>query len=199
MEGTLMSKNDEFEEVLRFWFSSLPTGDHAAMARQMEWWFRGGADAEIIERFSPLFVRAPKGELDNWSQSPRSRLALVIVLDQFSRTIHRGTAQAFAQDPTALRLALENRSRSLRRVQDTLGENVLLLAPRTFPKSSRIWSERSISRRNSSKTRGKNIAACSSYSQIRPAAIATSSPASAAIRTAMNFWDSNQPQRNSST
>src|SRR5262249_7364013 len=107
MEVALISKNEEFEEVLRFWFSSLPTGDHAAMARQMEWWFRGGADAEIIERFSPWFVRAPKGELDNWSQSPRSRLALIIVLDQFSRTIHRGTAQAFAQDPKALRFALE--------------------------------------------------------------------------------------------
>jgi len=107
MEVALISKNEEFEEVLRFWFSSLPTGDHAAMARQMEWWFRGGADAEIIERFSPLFVRATKGELDNWSQRPRSRLALIIVLDQFSRTIHRGAAQAFAQDPKALRFALE--------------------------------------------------------------------------------------------
>ena len=102
-----MSKNEEFEEVLRFWFSSLPTGDHAAMARQMEWWFRGGADAEIIERFPPLLARATQGELNNWSQSPRSRLALIIVLDQFSRTIHRGTAQAFAQDSKALRLALE--------------------------------------------------------------------------------------------
>jgi uncharacterized protein (DUF924 family) len=54
-----------------------------------------------------LLARATKGELDNWSQRPRSRLALIIVLDQFSRTIHRGTAQAFAQDPKALRLALE--------------------------------------------------------------------------------------------
>ena len=102
-----MSKNEEFEEVLRFWFSSQQTGDPAAMASQMEWWFRGGADSEIIERFSVLFTRATKGELDNWSQSPRSRLALIVVLDQFSRTIHRGTAQAFAQDPKALRLALE--------------------------------------------------------------------------------------------
>ena len=102
-----MSTNDGFEDVLRFWFSSRPTGDHAAMVGQMEWWFRGGADAEIIERFSPLLARATKGELDNWSQSPRSRLALIIVLDQFSRTIHRGTARAFAQDPKALTLALE--------------------------------------------------------------------------------------------
>src|SRR5262245_63970291 len=56
--GALMSKNEEFEEVLQFWFSSLPTGDPAAMARQMEWWFRCGADAEIIERFSPLLAQA---------------------------------------------------------------------------------------------------------------------------------------------
>ena len=102
-----MSTNEGFEDVLRFWFSSRPTGDHAAMARQMEWWFRGGADSEIVERFSPLLDQAKRGELDSWSQSPRSRLALIIVLDQFSRTIHRGTAQAFAQDPKALGLALE--------------------------------------------------------------------------------------------
>ena len=102
-----MSTNEGFEDVLRFWFSSLPNGDHAAMARQMEWWFRGGADSEIVERFPPLLDRAKRGDLDSWSHSPRSRLALIIVLDQFSRTIHRGTAQAFAQDPKALGLALE--------------------------------------------------------------------------------------------
>jgi uncharacterized protein (DUF924 family) len=99
--------NEEFEEVLRFWFSSLPRGDHAEMVRQMEWWFRGGADSEIIKRFPPLLERATRGELDSWSQNPRSRLALIIVLDQFSRTIHRGTAQAFAQDPKALGLVVE--------------------------------------------------------------------------------------------
>lgn len=102
-----MSKNEESEEVLRFWFSNLPTADHAAMVRQMEWWFRGGADAEIVKRFPPLLDRAKRGDLDSWSHSPRSRLALVIVLDQFSRTVHRGTAQAFAQHPKALALALE--------------------------------------------------------------------------------------------
>jgi uncharacterized protein (DUF924 family) len=102
-----MSTNEGFEDVLRFWFSSLPHGDHAAMARQMEWWFRGGADSEIVARFPPLLDRAKRGDLDSWSHSPRSRLALIIVLDQFSRTIYRGTAEAFAQDPKALGLALE--------------------------------------------------------------------------------------------
>jgi uncharacterized protein (DUF924 family) len=102
-----MSLNEGFEDVLQFWFSSQPTDDRAAMARQMEWWFRGGADSEIVARFSPLLERTRRSELDNWSQKPRSRLALIIVLDQFSRTIHRNTAQAFAQDPKALGLALE--------------------------------------------------------------------------------------------
>jgi uncharacterized protein (DUF924 family) len=102
-----MSTNEGFEDVLRFWFSSRPSGDHAAMVDQMGWWFRGGADSEIVERFPPLLDQAKRGDLDDWSRSPRSRLALIIVLDQFSRTVHRGTAQAFAQDPKALTLALE--------------------------------------------------------------------------------------------
>jgi len=77
------------------------------MVRQVEWWFRGGADVEITQRFAPLLERATRGELDRWSHGARSRLALIIVLDQFSRTIHRGTAQAFAQDPKARALTTE--------------------------------------------------------------------------------------------
>jgi uncharacterized protein (DUF924 family) len=98
---------EEFEDVLRFWFPQQLSGDRAAIIRQVEWWFRGGADSDVAERFSPLLERAARGEIDSWSRRPRSRLALIIVLDQFSRTIHRGHAQAFAQDPKALALALE--------------------------------------------------------------------------------------------
>ena len=98
---------EEFEDVLRFWFPEHLSADHAAMVSQFEWWFRGGADAAIAERFAALLERAARGDLDHWSHSPRSRLALIIVLDQFSRSIHRGTARAFAQDPKALALALE--------------------------------------------------------------------------------------------
>ena len=81
--------------------------DHARMIRQFEWWFRGGADSAIAERFPLLLERATRGELDHWSQWPRPRLALIIVLDQFSRSLYRDTARAFAQDPKALALALE--------------------------------------------------------------------------------------------
>ena len=77
------------------------------MVAQQEWWFRGGADAEILSRFVPLYVRAVRGELDSWSKDAYSRLALIIVFDQFSRTIHRGTALAYAQDSKARALASE--------------------------------------------------------------------------------------------
>ena len=99
--------NEAFEDVLTFWFPQGLRADHATMVGQFEWWFRGGADSAIIERFAPLSARAARGELDAWAQAPRSRLALIIVLDQFSRSLHRDTARAFAQDPRALALALE--------------------------------------------------------------------------------------------
>jgi len=98
---------NEVEEVLGFWFPELSNADHARMIRQFEWWFHGGADSGITDRFPLVLDRATRGELDDWSQSPRSRLALIIVLDQFSRSLHRDTARAFAQDEKALTLALE--------------------------------------------------------------------------------------------
>jgi uncharacterized protein (DUF924 family) len=95
------------EDVLRFWFPELSGANHARMVRQFEWWFRGGADSAVAERFSLLLERATRGELDHWSNWPRPRLALIIVLDQFSRSLYRDTARAFAQDPKAFALALE--------------------------------------------------------------------------------------------
>ena len=98
---------EEFEEVLRFWFPQHLSNEHATMVRQFEWWFRGGADTAIAERFPLLLERAARGELSSWAHEPRSRLALILVLDQFSRSLYRGTAQAFAQDQQALTLALQ--------------------------------------------------------------------------------------------
>jgi len=96
-----------FEDVLHFWFPPLRRDDADALARQFEWWFRGGADAAIGERFADLAERAARGALAAWAEAPRSRLALILLLDQFPRSLHRGTPRAYAQDPEALRLALE--------------------------------------------------------------------------------------------
>ena len=95
-----------FEDVLGFWFPKQLSDEHAALVDQFKWWFGGGADAAVKERFTSVLEHAVRGELDHWSGEPRSCLALIIVLDQFSRSIYRNTAQAYAQDAKALALAL---------------------------------------------------------------------------------------------
>jgi uncharacterized protein (DUF924 family) len=90
---------DMQQQVLAFWF-------HEIEPRQ--WWAVDPAfDAQVRERFARLLVQAAQGELWLWRASAQGRLAEVIVLDQFSRNIHRGTPAAFAQDPMALALAQE--------------------------------------------------------------------------------------------
>jgi uncharacterized protein (DUF924 family) len=102
-----MAANDTYEDVLAFWFPEGLDRDAETLRQQVEWWFRGGADAEIVRRFSPLLARAERGELDDWSRAARSRLALIVTLDQFPRSVHRGSDRAFATDPTARALTRE--------------------------------------------------------------------------------------------
>lgn len=87
------------EEVLSFWLKEIDPNQWRT--------FDPSFDALLTQRFLPLLQQAAAGELFAWRQSPRGRLAEVIVLDQFSRNIHRGTPWAFAQDPMALALAQE--------------------------------------------------------------------------------------------
>ena len=68
---------------------------------------QGGMDAAIITRFANLTRSAALGHLDHWAETARGRLALLIALDQFSRSLWRDTPAAFAQDIKATRLALE--------------------------------------------------------------------------------------------
>jgi uncharacterized protein (DUF924 family) len=145
-------KTEQFEDVLRFWFPDRFDSDLAVLVRQWQWWFRGGGDADIIERFSPLLERATRGELDAWSREPRSRLALIIVLDQFSRSIYRGTAQAFAQDPNAWALALEGIDIGHYAALETPWERTFYLLPLGTAnphRISRTWIWRSILQTNS--------------------------------------------------
>jgi uncharacterized protein (DUF924 family) len=88
-----------FDEVLRFWF--LETKPSA-------WWtVDRDLDALIAKRFGALLRNAERCELYDWRAEPRGRLAEVILLDQFSRNVHRGTPQCFVNDPMALVLAQE--------------------------------------------------------------------------------------------
>ncbi|MBN3792446.1 DUF924 family protein [Burkholderia sp. Ac-20353] len=91
-------------EVLDFWFGT-PGSAEFGVARKM--WFNGGAalDTVLRERYGALLDAACDGACDHWAASPLGTLALIVVLDQFSRNIHRGTPRAFAADPKALELA----------------------------------------------------------------------------------------------
>lgn len=95
------------EDVLLFWFPATLGTDPERVLAQVQWWFRGGADKEIIEKFPQLLNDAEMGKLTNWRNSPHSRLALIIVLDQFSRSIYRGSAKAYSNDPEALSITVE--------------------------------------------------------------------------------------------
>jgi len=98
----------ERDEILEFWFGAA-AHDPAAAGSNMRRWFMGGEamDYAIRDRFGPLIDRALRGELDEWARDIRSRLALILLLDQFARNIYRDTPQAYAGDEHAQRLANE--------------------------------------------------------------------------------------------
>jgi uncharacterized protein (DUF924 family) len=98
------------EEVLAYWFpEDINNADSETLQRQGKRWMHGGpeVDKEITERFGELLEQARRGELDHWADTPRGRLALIIVLDQFSRHIYRDSPFSYSQDEKALKLALE--------------------------------------------------------------------------------------------
>lgn len=103
------NKIDDWQVVLKFWFPEGNSLDIDADVHRSHWaWrMRGGADNKIAARFAELTVEGAAGNLDHWASDPEGRLALIIVLDQFSRSVWRGNARAFAQDPAALALAME--------------------------------------------------------------------------------------------
>ncbi len=95
------------EDVLAFWFDSAPESA-ADIKACMKRWYGGGPelDAQIEARFGPLMAAAANSELTDWATSPRGRLGLILLLDQFPRSVYRSTAGAFAQDSLALELTL---------------------------------------------------------------------------------------------
>ncbi|MGE0820998.1 MAG: DUF924 family protein [Candidatus Binatia bacterium] len=94
------------EEILTFWFGE-PRDDQTYYEAWHKRWFTTDPhfDQEIRERFLDDYHRAAARELHQWQETPRSGLALVVLLDQFPRNMFRGTAQAFATDAYAREVA----------------------------------------------------------------------------------------------
>ena len=95
--------------MLDFWFGTCDADGALDRAKQKMWFSNEHQyDAVIRKQFVKLHRRAARGELEaQWAATPRGMIAFIVVLDQFSRHIHRGTPAAFAQDPAAQRLAVD--------------------------------------------------------------------------------------------
>lgn len=92
------------DEVLNFWLGPEAGRDDV---QRKEWWTKDPAfDAVIRERFGDAIGAAGRGELDHLLQTPRGRLAVVILLDQFTRNAYRDTATMYDYDAYAAELAV---------------------------------------------------------------------------------------------
>jgi uncharacterized protein (DUF924 family) len=121
-----------YNGVLEFWFEEIEAA---------AWWSADpDVDKLIRQRFGGLLRQAAQGELWHWRQEAKGRLAEIIVLDQFSRNIHRDTPAAFAQDPMALALAQEAvAAGALRQLTPT--ERAFLLLPYMHSESRLIHEQ----------------------------------------------------------
>ncbi len=116
--GATITDDDQIriEAILDFWFKeqelSAPQID-----RRMDIWFGEDPvfDLEIKKEFADDVDRACEGKLDHWAVEPHGRLALIILIDQFRRNIHRNTAEAFSKDRLALKLCVEGAMEKLDR------------------------------------------------------------------------------------
>lgn len=102
------------EEILQFWFGELDGPNDVDTSKKSMWWSGGEAvDREIRTRFGTWVEQALRGELVSWRETARGSLAEVIVLDQFTRNLGRGTPAAFAGDQRAQAAVMQARHNGL--------------------------------------------------------------------------------------
>jgi uncharacterized protein (DUF924 family) len=100
--GPCLLSTETIDTIVTFWLGPGLDGPEAAFARR-DWWYDGGAtvDDEIRSRFGTLVLLACGGSLPDWQATPNGALALILLLDQFTRNIYRGTPDAYAGDAAA--------------------------------------------------------------------------------------------------
>ena len=103
------------DKVIEFWFGTEPVPTQATVRR---WFVRDAAfDDQIRRKFGDLHDEAAAGGLEDWLGTARGELALLVVIDQFSRNLYRDQPRAFALDARALGIAsdlvLSDRAREL--------------------------------------------------------------------------------------
>ena len=120
---------DRVHELLDFWFGHLGSADLPSSDRTNLWFGENNeVKQQLLAAFSEDYQLAASGDLLRWAKTPRGRLALIILLDQFSRYIHKRSSLAFSCDQTAQQLCVDG----LREKMDkslTLIERVFFYMP----------------------------------------------------------------------
>ena len=94
------------DDIHDYWFGPLDDAGMAEPAKDKLWFQSTPEDDEVCRtRFGPLVREAVNGGLEDWAESDRGLVALVLVLDQFTRTVYRGGPEAFSGDARALALS----------------------------------------------------------------------------------------------
>lgn len=102
------------QEILTFWIGDAAKSPEAAAQQGALWWDSSPEfDEEIRQKFRKSYDEAIDGKLEGWKDEPRSRLAYLILLDQFPRNMFRKSPMAFASDWEAQRTCLEGLSKSM--------------------------------------------------------------------------------------
>lgn len=126
------------DEILTFWFREKELSAPQIDGR-MDVWFGEDPvfDQHLVSEFTDDVERASAGELDHWGRSPRGRLALILLLDQFRRNIYRNTPEAFAKDNLALRLCVEGAAAKMDKALSPI-ERVFFYMPLEHAESRKV-------------------------------------------------------------
>ena len=99
---------DQVDQILAFWFPDGPLDAATLKTANRRWFGVSRQQDDLIKtRFGELLEQALDGLLDRWTERPRGRLALILLLDQFCRNVNRGTVLAFVGDHKARSVCLE--------------------------------------------------------------------------------------------
>jgi uncharacterized protein (DUF924 family) len=132
---------NRIHEILNFWFGDLGRADLPSSDRTNLWF--GESDKlkqQMVDIFEREYKAAVTGEIDEWKETPRGRLALIILLDQFSRWAFRNTPEAFIQDKLAQELCIEGLKDKMDKSL-TLIERVFFYMPLVHAEESKIQDQ----------------------------------------------------------
>ena len=99
---------DRIHDLLTFWFGDLGHADLPSSDRTTLWFGENEKlKQELLAVYANDYQAAVDGKLQDWRKTSRGRLALIILLDQFSRSFYRDSLNAFSQDKLAQELSVQ--------------------------------------------------------------------------------------------